>query len=121
VPGNAVLSVLFACWATLGPGLVLLLCWRENPGRPGISAPQPARAKDLRKASAGPDIRPAARDAPVPARWQFPAAAQRTGGLSDIDTDLTAPDHANTFEAHRAHPTQPSITTAPRPGPAGQR
>jgi hypothetical protein len=31
VPGNAVSSVLFACWTPPGAGRVLLLCWSPQP------------------------------------------------------------------------------------------
>ena len=31
VPGNAVSSVLSACWTPPGPELVLLLCWPQQP------------------------------------------------------------------------------------------
>ena len=48
---------------------MLPLCWREGPGQSGISGPQPTRAKELRRAPGGPSIRPAARNAPVPAGW----------------------------------------------------
>ena len=43
-----------------GPGLVLHLCWRQNPAQPGTSAPQSARACSSRMA--------------------IPAATRRTGG-----------------------------------------
>ena len=56
-----------------GPGLVLLLCWRENP--------RTAR-----------DICPRSRLAPVPAGWRFPP---QRGALAAP----AAPDHTNASEA----------------------
>ena len=105
------MSVLAACWAPPEPRLVLLLCWRESPGQPGISAPRPARGKDLRRAPGGPGIRPAARDTPVPARWRFPAATRHTGGPAGRRTTRTLSKH---------HPCAPGAAlhhhSAPRPG-----
>ena len=75
------------------PGLVLLLCWRENPGQPGTSAPQPARACSSRMA--------------------IPAATRRTPlwRTRRRRTTRTLPKH------QRAEQARPSFTPA-QAGPA---
>ena len=92
---------------------VLLLCWRESPGQPGISALQPTRAKDLRRAPGGPGMRPAARDAPVPAGWRLPAATRRTGG--PVGAGPRERFRSTTVRTRRGPPSPQ------RPGPAAQR
>ena len=92
-------------WLTL---LILLMTglmdlFQRRPVWAGASAP-PARASQRPRAEASlralavsvasrrtgrpaePGIRPAARDARVPAGWRFPAATQRTGGPVSADS-----------------------------------
>jgi hypothetical protein len=73
------------------PGLVLLLCWRENPGQPGTSAP----AADSRR------FQPDGGSCRNAAHWRNPPA----------------PDHTNAFEHQRAQQARPSFTPA-QTGPA---
>jgi hypothetical protein len=54
VPGNADLYVLSACWMPPGPGLVLLLCWPQQPGQPSRLHPGPGAVTPARAPARGP-------------------------------------------------------------------
>jgi hypothetical protein len=46
VPDNVIPSVLYVCWDAPGPGLVLLLCWPQQPRSAAAPTPRagvPAR------------------------------------------------------------------------------
>jgi hypothetical protein len=92
----------------LGPGLVLLLCWRESPDSQGYlpAADSCQRPPQGARRTAG--TWPAARDAPVPAGWRFPAATRHTGGPS-------APDCRGRFRSTTVR-TRRSPPSPHRPG-----
>ncbi len=87
----------------------MLLCWREGPRQPGISAAADSRQRPPQGTKRTAGTRPAARDAPVLSRMAVSCRTRHTDGPS-------APVHVNASEHHRAHPARPHITTASRPG-----
>ena len=52
MPGNAVSSVLSACWTPPGAGLVLLLCWPPQPVSRRACAPESACLPAARRPAA---------------------------------------------------------------------
>jgi hypothetical protein len=71
-PGAAPPAMIAAAGASyrapLEPGFGLLLCWREGPRQPGISAAADSRQRPPQGTKRTAGTRPAARDAPVLSR-----------------------------------------------------
>ena len=109
----------------------LMDLFRRRPVWAGASAPPgtgpaSARAPKLRCARAvsvasrrtrrpaEPGIRPAARDARVPAGRRFPAATQRTGG--PVSADSRRRSTRTLSKHHRTHPARAPYHHSARPG-----
>ena len=103
-PGPVTSVLIFA----QAPGLCCL-CVGAKPGQPGISASQPARAKDLRRAPGGPG-HPACRQGHAgPGLIAVPCRNVANWRIRQRRTRRMLSKH------HCAHKARPSITAAHRP------